>query len=338
MKQKSWIVHKPARGAYDPSCLKLEERERPRQADGEVLVRTLLLSLDPSSRNWLRLDPASSHSALGVGSVMVGMAVGEVVQSGSGRFCRGDLVQGLWGWEEFSVVRSDALEKIELPPGVPLETHLSIFSHIGRAAAVGLLEVGALSPSDTVVVSGAAGATGSLAAQIAKALGARVIGIAGGEAKCRRLLDEFGLDGAIDYKSEPLDAALRRECPDGIDLFFDNVGGATLDAVLENMAVGCRIVVCGAISQYDLATESEAYGIKNLPLMLIKQARMEGFVVSQFEHRYAEFDEVLLDLFTQGKLKHRAHLVDGIEYAAESLNLFFSGANEGKVMIRVASR
>lgn len=163
MKQKSWIVHKPARGAYDPSCLKLEERERASQAGAEVLVRTLLLSLDPSSRNWLRLDPASSHSALGVGSVMVGMAVGEVVQSGSGCFSRGDLVQGLWGWEEFSVVRSDALEKIELPPGVPLETHLSIFSHIGRAAAVGLLEVGALSPSDTVVVSGAAGATGSLA-------------------------------------------------------------------------------------------------------------------------------------------------------------------------------
>jgi NADPH-dependent curcumin reductase CurA len=335
MTNHAWVISKPNRGGYNSDCLHWEEREVSPLNEGEVLVRTLLLSLDPTSLNWLKLDPSYTFLPLAVGDVMLGAAVGVVEESRSAGFTKGDLVQGMWGWELYSNARPGFLKRIRPAADVPLEAYLSIFSHVGHAAAAGMIEVGALKPTDTVVVSGAAGATGSLAAQIAKAHGARVIGIAGGEVKCRLLIDTFKLDGAIDYKAGDLVGALAKECPQGVDLFFDNVGGLVLDAVLANMAMGARIVICGAMSQYNLADPKDAYGCKNLPLMLFRRARMEGFLGSA-GGREAEFEALLHRLYAQGQLLNRSHIIDGLENAPQALQLLLTGQNDGKLMVRVS--
>ncbi|GHE80696.1 NADP-dependent oxidoreductase [Amycolatopsis deserti] len=336
MRNRTWIIRAPSRGRYDPKCLRLEDRDIPALEPGRVLVKTRLLSVDPTTRNWLKLDPDMTFLPLAVGDPMVGVGVGEVVESDTERFRTGDLVSGLWTWQEYAVADPALLEKQTPRDGVPEEAYVSVFSHIGRAAAIGILEVGALAPSDLVVVSGAAGATGGIAVQIAKARGCRVIGIAGGPEKCA-YVTEIGADAVIDYKSEDLGKRLAALCPDGVDLFFDNVGGAVLDAVLENMANGCRIVACGAISQYDLAGAADAYGVRNLPLLLFKNARIEGFVVPRFADRIPEFDAVLHDLFATGRLRQRSHVVEGIENAADAVSMLFDGSNSGKLMVRTSA-
>jgi hypothetical protein len=334
MKRQAWVIAQASRGKYQPDCLRLEERELPPLTEGSVRLRTIYISLDPTSRNWLKLDPSMTYLPLKVGDVMVGAVVSIVEESRSPALSAGDAVTGMLGWETHSVVPAAQLVKVSRD--VPLETHLTIFSHIGRAAAMGMLAVGALKSGDTVVVSAAAGATGSLAAQLAAAHGAIVVGIAGGEKKCRMLVEEFGLHGAIDYKSQDVSAALARECSSGVDLFFDNVGGPVLDAVLANLAVGARIVVCGAVSQYDLPNAASAYGCRNLPLLMFRRARMEGFVVPQFMDRYAEFDAILLDLYRSGRLKNRPQYIAGLEQAPAALGLLFNGQNEGKLIVQVS--
>jgi len=336
MRNHAWVIEKPNRGGYSTDCLRWEERDFPPPGEGEVLVRTLLLSLDPTSLNWLKLEPSSTFLPLAVGDVMLGAGVGLVEESRTVGFARGDLVRGMWGWADWSVAPAGLLERIPPSSTVPIEAWLSVFSHVGRAAVVGMLDIGDLKQQDVVVVSGAAGATGSLAAQIAKAYGAKVIGIAGGATKCRLLLDTFKLDGAIDYKAGDVTAALAGECPQGVDLFFDNVGGPVLDAVLANMAVGARIVICGAISQYNLADPRDAYGCRNLPLMLFRRARMEGFVGPRSPGRIPEFDAVLQRLYTEGKILNRSHIIDGLENAPEALKLLLTGQNDGKLMVRVS--
>ncbi|MFG2969378.1 NADP-dependent oxidoreductase [Streptomyces sp. NPDC048288] len=314
-------------GAYDPGCLRWEERDVPEPADGQVLVRTTLLSIDPTSRNWLKLDPDTTYIPLAVGDVMIGVAVGEVVESRAEGFAPGDLVSGLWGWGEYALASPQFIQRHERDDRIPEEAYLSVFSHVGRAAAIDLLEIGKLRPTDTVVVSAAAGATGSLVVQIAKAKGCRVIGIAGGERKCRFLVEELG--------AEVIGEAIAEKCPEGVDLFFDNVGGPVLDAVLANMAWNCRIVVCGAMSQYDLPGPEDAYGCTNLPLLLYKCARMEGFVAAAYAERYQEFDDLLRPLYLDGSLTARSHIVEGLVHAPESISLLLEGGNDGKLMVRV---
>jgi hypothetical protein len=302
-----------------------------------VLVRTLYLSLDPTSRNWLKLEPHSQFLPIELGDVMLGVSIGEVVESASAAFAAGDLVTGMWGWESYSVANPVFIERIEPSPEEPLESYLSVFSHVGRAAVMGLLEIGKLASSDCVVVSGASGATGAIACQIAKAHGNRVIGIAGGRDKCESLTSDFHLDGVIDYKSQDVSTELARLCPAGVDLFFDNVGGPTLDAVLANMAVGCRIVVCGAMSQYNLAAPEKAHGIRNLPLLLWRRSRIEGFVVvPNFQQVFPALEGTLHRLFREGKIRNRAHVIDGLRNAPSALGLLFEGKNTGKLMVRVA--
>lgn len=335
MNSRAWIVDHASRGKYWPDCLRLETRALPPLTDGSVRLRTVYLSLDPTNRNWLKLDPAQTYVPLAVGDVMLGQVLSVVEESRSPALSPGDVVAGLLGWETQSVVPATRVTKLDC--SVPLQTHLTIFSHIGRAAAMGLLEVGKLNQSDTVVISAAAGATGLIAAQLALARGAaRVVGIAGGDAKCRMLEEDVGLHGAIDYKSEDVAVALARECPAGVDLFFDNVGGAVLDAVLANMAMGARIVICGAISQYDLASPELAYGCRNLPLIMFRRARMEGFVVPQFEARYGEFDAILREHYHKGQIKSRAQIVQGLENAPAALELLLTGHNDGKLMVQVS--
>ncbi|MFI6247483.1 NADP-dependent oxidoreductase [Streptomyces sp. NPDC051016] len=335
MSNHVWVVAERSTGAYDPGCLRWEERDVPEPTDGQVLVRTTLLSIDPTSRNWLKLDPDTTYIPLAVGDVMIGVAVGEVVESRAAGFAPGDLVSGLWGWGEYALASPQFIQRHERDDRIPEEAYLSVFSHVGRAAAIGLLEIGKLRPTDTVVVSAAAGATGSLVVQIAKAKGCRVIGIAGGERKCRFLVEELGADAAIDYRAEVIGEAIAEKCPEGVDLFFDNVGGPVLDAVLANMAWNCRIVVCGAMSQYDLPGPEDAYGCTNLPLLLYKCARMEGFVAAAYAERYQEFDDLLRPLYLDGSLTARSHIVEGLVHAPESISLLLEGGNDGKLMVRV---
>ena len=334
MKSDAWIIVRPSRGKYTVDCLRLESRNVRPLRTGEVLLRTVYLSLDPTSRNWLKLEPSSTYLPLSVGDVMLGQAISAVEESAAEGFVPGDIVTGMSGWETLSIVPAERIRKVK--PDVPLETNLTIFSHIGTAAATGMIGVGAVRPGETVVVSAAAGATGSLAAQIGKALGARVIGIAGGAQKCRLLLD-YGLDHAIDYKSEDLDAALARTCPQGVNLFFDNVGGAVLDAVLMHLSRGARVAVCGQIALYDTAGRSDGQGVRNLMQLVFRQARMEGFLAGQDIERMSEYDDLLVRLYRSGKLNARAHTVKGLEEAPAALHLIFSGQNAGKLIVEVSS-
>jgi NADPH-dependent curcumin reductase len=329
----AWVIAKPSLGRYAPDCLISQQREVPQLQPGQVLLRTIYLSLDPTSRNWLKLDPSSAYLPLKVGDVMIGQTISRVEASTAAGLTAGDVVVGLSGWETLSVVPAERVRKVLAE--VPLETNLTIFSHIGLAAVTGMVEIAAVKAQDTVVVSAAAGATGLIAAQIAKAVGARVIGIAGGADKCRALLNEFGLDGAIDYKVAHVEAELGRLCPKGIDVFFDNVGGAVLDAVLMNLARGARIAVCGQIALYNSTDPSDGQGVRHLMQLVFRTARMEGFVAGQMMDRAAEFEAYLLDLYHRGKIKTRAHIIKGIENAPRALELLFSGQNQGKLIIEV---
>ncbi len=334
MNSLAWVIARASSGEYHPDCLRYEARAVRALRPGEVLLRTLYVSLDPTSRNWLKLDPRSTYLPLAVGDVMLGQTVAVVELSADQNFSRGDVVTALSGWETLSIVPAERVRRVSTD--LPLETHLTIFSHIGLAATAGMLGVAAVRPGERVVVSAAAGATGSLAAQIAKGLGAHVVGIAGGPEKCRRLLEEYGLDAAIDYKAEDLDAALARHCPDGVDVFFDNVGGSVLDAVLMHLARGARIAVCGQIASYDGAPRRADNGVHNLMQLVFREARMQGFLAVLTPERTAEYHEVLLRLYRNGKLLARSHIIKGLERAPEALRLLFSGDHHGKLIVEVA--
>jgi NADPH-dependent curcumin reductase len=238
-------------------------------------------------------------------------------------------------WSSYSIVPATHVAKLDRK--YPLESHLPVFPYIGLAAVAGLVGVGQMKAGDSVVVSAAAGATGSPAVQVALALGGKVTAIAGGASKCRMLKDELHAHHCIDYRSEDVESCLKRICPNGIDVFFDNVGGPMLDAVLANLAIGARLVIGGAISQYDLAAASHACGLVNTPLLTFRRARMEGFVVPQFQARLAEFTQLLMKLYDEGRIASRAHIVSGLEATARSLSMLFEGTNNGKLPIQVSS-
>ncbi len=330
MENHAWVVAFPSPAKYSPDCLRWERRELPALQPGQLLLRTIYLSLDPSNRNALTLKPNTAPQPLAVGDVMMGQTVCVVEASRSPAFEKGDAVVGPTGWQTYAVVASDQVRKANAD--APLETNLTIFSHIGYAATAGMLGVGKVTAADTVVVSAAAGATGSIAAQIGKALGAKVVGIAGGADKRRYLVDELGLDGAVDYRSEDVAASLARLCPEGVSLFFDNVGGAILDAVLMNLAFNARIAVCGQIASYD---GDERPGVRNLMQLVFFNATMQGFFAGQPPERGPEYEALLSRLYRTGQLKARAHVVKGLEQAPKALELVLTGANAGKLMVEV---
>ncbi len=334
MENPSWIVRRASSGRYDPACFEQVDSGMPPLTEGKVLVRTTLMSLDPTNLNWLKLDPVMQPVPIGLGDAMLGVSIGVVIESRCATYSPGDRVTGMWGWRLFDAVDPLWLRPVQPPEILAVEEQLAVFSHVGRAAAGGMLLVGQIKAGDTVLVSGAAGATGSLAAQIAKVTGCRTIGVAGGPEKCRYLVEELGLDGAIDYRAGPLDRAVRDHFPTGVDVFFDNVGGEILDAVLRNMARGCRIAICGAISQYDIPDRDALYGVRNLPLLIFRQARMEGFV-AEFGERNAALDQFLLELTRTSRLKVRTHIVEGFENIPKALELLLSGRNEGKLIARL---
>lgn len=332
MLNQSWIVDHASGGRYDRSCLRLVEGPRPVTPDGKVLVRTVAMSLDPTNLNWLKLDPQLQAVPIGAGDPMIGVSIGEILESRVPDFAAGDMVTGLWGWQRLALAEPTLIRRTERSD-MPFDQQLAIFSHVGRAAAGGLTLVADIQKSDAVLVSAAAGATGSLAAQIARSFGCRTVGIAGGVAKCSYLTDELGVDGVIDHHREDLAEAVPRHFPDGVDVFFDNVGGEILDVVLQNMAVGCRIVVCGAISQYDIGDPAELFGLRHLPQLIFRRGRMEGFI-ADFGERNGEVDRLLATLLDKGDLAVRTHVVDGFERIPEALTMLLDGRNHGKLVAR----
>jgi NADPH-dependent curcumin reductase CurA len=302
---------------------------------GEVLVKTLYLSLDPAMRGWMN-EGRSYIAPVGIGEVMRAAGVGKVIASQNPAFVVGDHVTGILGAQEYPLFSADAakgLIKVD-PKLAPLPVYVGALGITGLTAYFGLLDVGQPKAGDTVVVSGAAGATGMVAGQIAKIKGCRAVGIAGGKEKCDYIVRELGFDAAIDYKHESVMEGLRKHCPQGINLYFDNVGGDILDAALANLARGARVVLCGAISQYNSTTGIK--GPSNYLSLLIKSARMEGFIVFNYAARYAEAAQQLADWMMAGKLKSREDIVEGFQTFPDTLLKLFRGENTGKLMIKVA--
>jgi NADPH-dependent curcumin reductase CurA len=324
------LVRRPS-GLVKDGDLEWRESDVPAIGDGEILVRSQILSLDPTNRAWM--NPGATYlPEIPLGAVMRGIAIGEVLESRHPKYQKGDNVQGMLGWQRFFAGVPEGIAK--LPPiPLPLEAHFGLLGHIGLTAYFGLVEIGKCQQGETLVVSGAAGAVGSIAVQIGKLLGMRVIGIAGSEDKCRYLSVDLGIDGAINYKTADLNAELARLCPKGIDVYFDNVGGRTLEAVLNHINLRARIVACGAISQYN-ATRPEP-GPANLSAIISKRARIEGFIVLDYLSRAMEAGLKLIGWHFSGKLNYRLDEVEGLEKAPEALNMLFSGANQGKLVVKI---
>ena len=303
-------------------------------APGEIVVKVLYLSLDPAMRGWMNDSKASYIPPVGLGEVMRALAVGRVVASSNPGFAVGEHVTGLLGAQEYAVTDGIGLIKVD-PRLAPLPVYLGTLGMPGMTGYFGLLEVGRPKAGDTVVVSGAAGAVGSVVGQVAKIKGARVVGIAGGADKCRYLVEELGFDAAIDYKRENLIEALARHCPDGVDVFFDNVGGEILDAVLTRLARGARVVICGAISQYNNTTPVK--GPANYLSLLVQRATMTGIVVSDYYPRAGQAAMEMGGWIAAGKLKTREDIVQGLDRFPEAFDMLFNGANHGKLVLNVSA-
>lgn len=310
-----------------------EEGAVPVPGPGEALVRNLYLSLDPAMRGWMN-EGDTYVPAIGIGEVVRCGGVGQIIASKTDAFVPGDLVSGVLGWQDYAIVTSrGALRASKLPPGTDPTMAMSVLGVTGMTAWFGLFDVGRPQPGETVVVSGAAGATGSVAAQLAKASGCRVVGIAGGPDKCE-WLTSIGLDAAIDHKAD-VGGQLRAACPDGVDVYFDNVGGKILEAVLSQVRDHARVVLCGAISGYN-ATEAPA-GPRNLSQLIIRRSRMEGFVLFDYASRFSEARADLARRVASGELTWRVDVVDGLAAAPTALNRLFTGANTGKLLVRLAA-
>jgi NADPH-dependent curcumin reductase CurA len=301
-------------------------------ADGELLVKILYISLDPAMRGWMN-EGKSYVPPIAIGEVMRALALGRVVSSKNPKFAVGDHVYGVLGVQEYAVTNGTGLMKVD-PALAPLPVYLGTLGMPGMTAYFGLLDIGKPQAGQTVVVSGAGGAVGMVVGQIAKIKGCHVVGIAGGAEKCTCVTKDFGFDAAIDYKSENVRAALQKHCPKGVDVYFDNVGGDILDAVLTQITRGARIVICGAISQYNSTTGIK--GPANYLSLLVNRASMTGMVVFDYANRHAEAAREMAAWMAAGKLKSREDIVEGLETFPDTLLKLFKGENTGKLILKVA--
>lgn len=322
-----------ARPVGMPSRTNWTYTEEPVRApnEGELLVQVLYISLDPAMRMWIN-ETRSYIPPVAIGEVMRALGVGVVTASRNSRFAVGDHVSGSFGVQEYALSDGRGVTKVD-PKAAALPKYLSVFGMPGMTAYFGLLDTGQPKPGEMVVVSAAAGAVGALVGQIANIQDCRVVGIAGGGEKCRYIVDELGFDAAVDYKSEDVSVSLRKHCPNGIDVYFDNVGGAILEAALAQLARGARVVICGAISQYN--NTGPITGPRNYLSLLTNRATMKGMLVLDYVDRYAQAGAQMAAWMAAGKLKSREDIVEGLATFPETLLKLFKGENAGKLMLKV---
>ena len=332
---RQWLLAKRPHGTVGVDNFEYVENPIPSPGDGEVLVRNLYLSFDPTQRGWME-DRESYLPPVGLGEPMRAGSIGQVAESNHPDFAPGDMVQTTGGWQDFVCIApgSTPMGLNKIPDGVPPEMMLSVLGVTGLTAYFGLLDLGEPKEGETVLVSGAAGATGSVAGQIARIKGCRVVGIAGGPEKCAWLKEEAGFDEAIDYKNENVNEAIARTCPNKVDVFFDNVGGDILEAALNHINMRARVVLCGGISGYNATAPIP--GPANLMNLVVMRGRMEGFIVIDYMHRAGEAIEELMGWIQAGKLNYQVDLQEGFENIPDTLTRLFTGANVGKQLLKIA--
>ena len=321
------------RGLVDDTTLRVDDSATvPDPGEGQALVKVQHLSIDPTIRTWM--DDAPGYlPPIAIGDVVRSGGTGEVVVSRAPSLPVGSTVFGMLGWQEYALVDAGDGSMTVVPPGIDAGVVLGVLGVTGMTAYFGLKDVGRPKPGDTVVVSGAAGATGSVVGQLARIEGAgTVVGIAGSADKCAWLVDELGFDHAVNYREDDVAARIRAACPRGIDVYFDNVGGTVLDICLANLAMHARVVLCGAISQYN---EDQPVGPRNYLQLIVKRSRMEGFLILDYLDRFPAAQLEMAGWVMEGRIQHREHVVSGLEHAGEALNLLFSGGNTGKVVVAV---
>jgi NADPH-dependent curcumin reductase len=328
---RQWRLAARPHGLPVLSDWEFTEEAVPSPGEGEFVVRVLYISLDPAMRGWMNAG-RSYVPPVGVGEVMRALGAGEVIESRHPAFAVGDHVTGTFGVQAYALSDGSGVHRVSTD-SAPLTLYLSVLGMTGLTAYFGLLDIGKPVAGETVVVSGAAGAVGMVVGQIAKIKGCRVVGIAGGADKCRFIVEELGFDAAIDYKSEDVRVALRDQCPDRINVYFDNVGGDVLDAALTRLARHARIVICGSVSQYN--NEGPARGPANYMALLVDRARMEGFLVFDFTARYAEAGSEMAGWIADGRLRSLEHVVTGLEAFPDTLLKLFRGENFGKLILGI---
>lgn len=333
---KQWLLKERPKGEVGPQHFEQVQAPMPQPdlAAGQVLVKTLMLGFDPAMRGWLE-DAPSYLPPVAIGEPMRASGVGQVIASENDALPTGTLVQGLLNWQEYSIGDPAAMiPPTALPEGTPPNLALSVFGSTSLTAYFGLLDVGQPQPGDTVLVSGAAGATGSVVAQIARLKGCRVVGIAGGQEKCEWLRTACKLDAVIDYKSESIQQRIGELCPNGVNVFFDNVGGETLEAGIAQMADFGRIVLCGAISSYNDVTPRP--GPNNLMLLTSRRIKMQGFIVIDYLDRAGEAIEALTEWVLGGEIAWREDIQEGFDNIPTTLQRLFSGSNVGKQLLKLS--
>ncbi len=334
---RQWRIARRPVGMAKVSDFEWREESVPTPGPGQVLVHNQYLSLDPTNRPWM-WEEDTYLPAQRIGDVMRGVTIGTVERSNDPDFPEGATVTGVLGWQDYALVDGKGGALTPLPPDISPSSHFGLFGHIGLTAYVGLLDIGKPKAGETLVVSAAAGAVGSLVGQIGKLKGLRVIGIAGSDDKCAWITQTLGFDAAINYKRESVYKRLKEYCPGGIDLYFDNVGGATLEDVLSLINLNARIVVCGMISVYNTigGTLTIPPGPNNLFNLVIKRARMEGFLCLDHWARAPEAFSALAAWHREGKLQYRLDVVEGLRNAPKAMNKLFEGTNNGKLVVKLS--
>ncbi len=325
------LVNRP-RGWVKAEDFRLETRPMPAPKDGDVLVKNLWLSLDPYMRG--RISDAKSYvPPVAIGAVMVGQTLGEVVESKNPALKPGDHVLCSLGWQTHVVAKPGEATKVDALPNLPLSYYLGVLGMPGLTAYFGLYEIGQPRAGNTLVVSAASGAVGSVVGQLGKASGCRVVGIAGGKSKCDYVVKDLGFDACVDYKAGKLEADLSAACPNGVDVYFENVGGAIMEAVMSRMNFASRMIVCGLVSEYNA---TEPYGVKTMRSILVNRMRVQGMIVFDWLQRYPEGIKALSGLVAAGKIKYRESVVHGIENAPQGLVDLLQGKNFGKQLVKLA--
>jgi Putative NADP-dependent oxidoreductases len=331
---RRFLLRQRPQGRIGPQTFQLVTEPLPTISEGQALVRGELISLDPTNRGWLNETP-TYLPPVGIGEVMRAVGLGRVVASKNPRYPEGQLVSGLLGWQEWAVI-DDATMLLPVPdvPGVPLTAHLGALGTTGLTAWFGLTDIGRPQPGETVVVSAAGGAVGSVAGQIAKLRGARVVGIAGGSQKCALLTDQLHFDAAVDHRAADWRHQLEKATPDGIDVDFENVGGEIMDAVFGRLNLRARVVLCGLISAYNDAEWPP--GPTNFPALLVQRVHLQGFIVLDHLDRVPEFLAEVAPLVHSAQLQSLETVIDGFEELPTAINMLFDGTNVGKLLVRLA--